>query len=81
MRQLEPKKPHELIATFNRLVGWLKISPLPTQVRAELLMNVSRCIAILAGVSHGNEEAQEGQNEEAPESGKTPIQAKAQEGT
>jgi hypothetical protein len=63
---LNPKKPHELIAIFNRLVGWLQISPLPGHVRGELLLNVSRSIAILAGVTHGNEEESEGQ--EAPQS-------------
>lgn len=66
-RPLEPKNPIELVGYVNRLVGWVKISNLPPLVRAELLLNLSRCIALLAGVSNGQEtqQVEDIENEEA----------------
>ncbi len=72
MRPLSIKQPHELIGSVNRLVGWVKISPLPAAVRGELLLYLGRCISLLAGVD-GYQEAQIEEIGEDDEADKTPT--------
>jgi hypothetical protein len=60
-RPLDPKKPYQLTGTISRVIGWVVISPMPDDIRAELLKRLSECLSLLSKVTGNDDEAPESQ--------------------